>query len=211
MVFREIQVNPEVYFAYLLAVSLLVMVPGPVVGLVVAVGGSRGAGSALVVTAGASVSIAIQLAAAAFGLASILALLGEAFEILRWVCAVYLIVFAIRLWRARPELKPDTDRKPGSAAGFLQGFLVSSTNPKSLVFFAAFFPQFIDPAGSVPQQLLVLTLTFQVIFTTGVAAYGLAAARLGRIVAHSHLAIWRNRFLAVLLGGMAVGLATLRR
>lgn len=202
----------ELYLTYFLTVTLLVMVPGPVIGVVVAVGGTRGIRSALAVTAGASVSIALQLTAAAFGLASILALMGEAFEVLRWVCAAYLVVFAVRLWRAPVGTADGAETDQASrATGFLQGFLVSSTNPKSLVFFAAFFPQFIDASGNVTQQLLLLTLTFQVVFSTGVAAYGLAAARLGRFAERPSFARWRNRTLAIVLGGAAVGLVTLRR
>jgi threonine/homoserine/homoserine lactone efflux protein len=201
----------EIFAAYVLTVVLLVMVPGPVVGVVVAMGASKGTQAALSVTAGASLSIALQLGAAAFGLASVLALLGEAFEILRWICAVYLVVMAVRLWRAPVEGKGVEVHRSGGAAGFLQGFLVSSTNPKSLIFFAAFFPQFIDTDGNVARQLLALTLTFQVVFTLGVAFYGLLAARIGRLVERPDLARLRNRFLAVLLGSAAIGLASLRR
>lgn len=201
----------EVYLTYLLTVGLLVMVPGPVVGLVIALGGARGSRAALAATIGASASIALQLAAAAFGLASILALLGEAFEILRWACAACLVYMAVRMWRAPVEGSGATQAQPSRTAGFLQGFLVSSTNPKSLVFFAAFFPQFIDPAGDVTAQLLLLTLTFQAVFTGGVATYGLVAARLGRFTERVAVARVRNRVLAVLLGATAVGLATLRR
>ena len=201
----------ELYLTYLLTVGLLVMVPGPVVGLVVAVGGTQGVRAALSVTAGASVSIALQLCAAAFGLASILALMGEAFEVLRWLCAVYLVWFAIRLWRADPGEEGTAVPPARGAAGFLQGFLVSSTNPKSLVFFAAFFPQFIDASAPVAPQLLILTLTFQAVFTTGVAGYGLAASRLGRLAASLRFARVRNRALSLMLGGAAVGLAVLRR
>lgn len=202
----------EIYLTYLLTVGLLVMVPGPVVGLVVAIAGARGIRPALAATAGASLSIALQLTAAALGLASILALLGEAFEILRWLCTAYLVVMAVRLWRAPAEGETFAAHQAWSGtASFLQGFLVSSTNPKSLVFFAAFFPQFIDAGGNVGQQLLILTLTFQAVFTLGVTSYGMVSARLGRLAARPSLAKVRNRALSLLLGGAALGLATLRR
>jgi len=201
----------ELWLAYAVTVSLLVMVPGPVVGAVIATAGAAGRRPALAATAGASVSIALQLTAAAVGLASLMAVMGQAFEVLRWVCAAYLVYMAVKLWRA-PVEDPGAGRQPVSdSAGFVQGFLVSSTNPKSLVFFAAFFPQFIDPTGATAMQLLVLALTFQVVFTTGVAVYALAAARLGRFAGRPDLARLRNRVLAVFLAAGGVGLAAFRR
>ncbi|MEQ8964848.1 MAG: LysE family transporter [Azospirillaceae bacterium] len=203
----------ELWLAYAVTVCLLVMVPGPVVGVVVAIAGAAGRRPALAMTAGASVSIALQLSAAALGLASILALAGHAFEVLRWVCAAYLVYMAVRLWRAPVETdSADATARPVSdRAGFVQGFLVSSTNPKSLVFFAAFFPQFIDPARPVWLQLLILTVTFQAVFTAGVTTYAIAAARLGRFAGRPGLARVRNRVLASFLAAGGVGLAVLRR
>ncbi|MEM8853601.1 MAG: LysE family translocator [Pseudomonadota bacterium] len=200
----------EAYIAFLATVAVLVMVPGPVIGLVVALGGTRGRGAALAATAGASVSIALQLSAAAFGLASIMSLLGDLFEVLRWLAAAYLLYLAVTLWRA-PVTGPEDSVLPTGRKAFFQGFFVSSTNPKSLVFFAAFFPQFIDASGSVSGQLLILTVTFQVVFTTGVAIYGLAAARLGGWVASKSVTRVRNKLLATLLGGSAVALAMMKR
>lgn len=202
----------EVYAAYLATVVLLVMVPGPVVGLVIALAGARGARPALVASAGASLSIALQLLAAALGLASLMALLGDLFAVLRYVCAAYLVYMAVLLWRA--PVKASGPAAPLSGTGaFVQGFLVSSTNPKSLVFFAALFPQFIEVGEPALGQLLVLTLTFQAVFSAGVAAYALAAARMRRALTSPRAARWRNRLLATLLGGTAVGLiaSTLRR
>lgn len=195
----------DLFAGYLLAVVLLVMVPGPVIALVVALGGARGAAAALFATLGASVSIALQLTAAALGLASLMALLGDLFAVLRWVCAAYLVYLAVKMWRA-----PVADEAPASISGasaFAQGFLVSSTNPKSLVFFAAFFPQFLNPEGPVALQLVLLCGTFQIVFSTGVAAYALGASRLRRVFASPRMARARNRTLSAVLGGSAAALA----
>lgn len=196
----------DVFSAYFVTVFLLVMVPGPVIALVVALAGARGIGAGLFATAGASASIALQLTAAALGLASLMALLGDLFAVLRWVCAAYLLYMAVKLWRAPVESEAAAAPISSSSA-FVQGFLISSTNPKSLVFFAAFFPQFLDPAGAVALQLLILCATFQLVFCAGVAAYALAAARLGTALTAPGVARVRNRTLSLVLGGSAVALA----
>src|SRR6185312_568865 len=92
--------NPHLFAAYCLAVTILILIPGPVVTLVVANSLSQGSRSGLATVAGASIGNAILLGATAVGLIAFFALLSEVFEVVRWAGAVYLIWLGIRAWLA---------------------------------------------------------------------------------------------------------------
>lgn len=209
----------ELYAAFVVTVTVLVMVPGPVIAVAVAHAVAQGGRRALATVAGASLSIVIQLAITAAGWTSLLLMAGGAFEVLRWVAAAYLVWLGIRTWRATPPADDGGDGsadrpaivRPSLRALFLQGFLVSSTNPKSLVFYAAFFPQFLDPAAPPAPQLMALSATFMAIFSTGVSLYVLAAGRLGRVVTGAGWQRATNHAVAALLIGAGLGLALMRR
>ena len=168
----------ELYFAFVAATAVLIIMPGPVVSLVIANALTHGTRAGLVTVGGAQVAIAIQLVVVALGLTSLVALLAEWFEWLRWIGAAYLVWLGIQKWRAKPLLpdeRPSGDAR--EAAIFGQGFLVALTNPKSLFFFAAFFPQFLSVGAPAGPQLALLCPTFILLAALFDSSYAVLAGR----------------------------------
>ena len=135
--------NCQLFSAYLLITFVLVIVPGPIVTLVIATGASRGIRAALVTVAGTTLGNAVLLACIAFGLNWILKTSAEVFEILRWVVPDIWSGSASRPGGMRTKrLKTP---QPRHRVYVSRGFLVAMTNPKTIAFFTAFLPQFVDP------------------------------------------------------------------
>jgi len=168
----------HVYLALVVATTIMIALPGPSVLLTVAHSISFGWQPALSTVAGATVGIAVQFMVAAIGLTSLLNVVAEAFEWLRWAGAAYLVYLGIKQWRsAREPLKFDT--VPVSKTNlFVQGLVITIPNPKSLVFIAAFLPQFIDAARPLGSQFAFIVPTFLVITFTVTSVWALAAGKL---------------------------------
>jgi len=145
--------NWHLFSAFLVITLILIVTPGPVVTLVIAAGASKGTRAALATVAGTCTGTAVLLGVIAFGLGWVLKHALEVFEILRWVGAAYLIWLGVQAWRGagRPEGKP-----PSGQVQFRRGFLVALSNPKTIAFFTAFLPQFVDPSLPVERQLVVM-------------------------------------------------------
>ena len=124
----------------------------------------------------------------------------------------YLIFLGVREWRARPDTRAGAAGDAASArACFWQGFMVSATNPKTLLFYAAFFPQFVDPALPPGFQMVVLSVTFVAIALVFDGSYALLAGRARRWFANERRARVRNRVTGTLLIGAGLGLAIVRK
>jgi homoserine/homoserine lactone efflux protein len=146
--------NWHLFCAFLVITAVLVIVPGPIVTLVIATGVQRGVRAALQTVAGATAGNAVLLACIAFGLNWILNASAEVFVYLRLVGAVYLVWLGIQAWRHAGA--PGEAVPPGGAVHAWRGFIVAITNPKTIAFFTAFLPQFIDPTLSISRQLWVM-------------------------------------------------------
>jgi threonine/homoserine/homoserine lactone efflux protein len=151
----------------------------------------------------------LQLALTGLGMTEALGTLGHWFEWLRWIGAAYLVWIGVQQWRAVPVDLTRTAPQPRSArAIFGRAALVSLTNPKTLLFYGAFFPQFISPGQSITSQILALSAVFLVIAITVDSLWALAASRARRALAvRGRL---RNRVSGGLLVGAGVGLALAR-
>ncbi len=202
----------ELYLAFVAATTLLILLPGPAVSLILATSVAHGGRAALVTVAGSSTAIAVLLTITAFGMTSLMLLLSEWLDWLRWVGCAYLVYLGLQHWRPGPGA-PATDARPAPSRRRLywRGFLVSASNPKTLFFYAAFFPQFVDPAGSLPVQLTVLCVTFLVIATILDGGYAAAGGRLGRWLQDRRRVGLQRRFTGALLIGAGAGLALARR
>lgn len=200
----------ELYFGFLAAVTLLMLLPGPNVALIIANSVAHGTRAGLLTMAGTASAMAVQLALTAFGLAALLLHLGAWFGELRWIGVAYLLWLGVRTWRRpAPDLGAVRPDPPGRWVIWRRGFLVSLTNPKTLFFYGALFPQFVDPARPPGPQISVLAVSFlaiALIVDSGWAALGGAFGR--RIGGFGRLA---NRLGGGLLCGAALGLAAARR
>jgi threonine/homoserine/homoserine lactone efflux protein len=205
--------NLHLYLAYCLAVAILVLIPGPVVTLVVANSLRHGSRSGLATVAGASIGNAILLGATAIGLMAFFALLSEIFEVVRWAGAVYLIWLGIKAWRAQggEGLPTIADEKQHSRAVFVQGFLIAITNPKAIIFYIAFLPQFVDAHLPAGPQLLVMIGTMVIMALLSDTVYALLAGRArGWFTAPGRRRL-QGRITGTLLIGVGCGLLLARR
>jgi homoserine/homoserine lactone efflux protein len=201
----------EVLIAFIAACLLLGLTPGPNMSLIVANTLSTGLAAGLFTLAGTTTGLALLVAAAVMGMSSVMVFMSEWFDVVRFVGALYLVWLGARqlwqFWKAeRAHSAPSVSR--GNC--FLQGLLVSLSNPKVMLFLGAFLPQFIDPRGDAVGQLTVLATLFVLVLAAVDVGYTLALAR-----ARARFSLARLRFLdgaagvLLLLGGAI--LATMRR
>src|SRR3569832_203163 len=168
--------NYHLFTAFLLITVVLFLTPGPIVTLIIATAARSGTRAALMTVAGASTGNAVLLALIAFGLGWVLRTSAELFEIMRWAGAAYLIWLGIQAWR-NARVAPAIVAPPAHVHA-RRGFLVAMTNPKTIAFFTAFLPQFVDPALPVAPQLVVMcvcSVTLGAVLDCGwavVAGYG---------------------------------------
>ena len=191
----------QAYFAFLAACIALALLPGPIVTLVIANGLRHGTRAALTNVAGAQAGLAIVIGIVAVGLTSLMATMGYWFDWVRFAGAAYLVWLGVKLIRA-PVTSVNADAPPPPPRGgfFLQGFVVLLSNPKVLVFFGAFIPQFMDMEKDHFPQVALLGVTFMVIAASTDAVYALLAGR-----ARLFFSKQRTRMLSRISGGFMIG------
>lgn len=198
------------YLAFLAAVAILMAIPGPNVALIVANSIAHGARFGLMTVAGTSSAMVVQLALTGLGMTALLGGLAEAFGWLRWIGVAYLLWLGFRAWTSPPaDLTRTIPEAPNARAILMRGFLVSMTNPKTLLFYAAFFPQFIDASAPVAPQVVKLAVSFVALAVLIDGAWALLAARFRQALAMNGKL--RNRLTGGLLIGAGLGLALARR
>ena len=201
--------NWQLFSAFLLITAVLVIVPGPIVTLVIATGASRGAKAALQTVIGTTLGNAVLLAAIAFGLNWILKTSAEVFDYLRWIGAAYLIWLGIQAWRNAGA--PSETVPPGAHVHALRGFVVAITNPKTIAFFTAFLPQFVDPALPAARQLVVMCSVSVVLAGLLDAAWAVAAGYGRAFLMKPRQNTWLGRISGLVLIGGGIWLSLQRR
>lgn len=204
--------SAQILLAFIAACILLGLTPGPNMSLILANTLSSGLRAGLLTLAGTTTGLALLVAAAAVGMSSVMVFMSDWFDVIRWVGALYLVYLGARqLWALRRRGNGSLVAPPVRGANlYLEGVLVSLSNPKVLLFLGAFLPQFVDPARDPVLQLTVLAVLFVAVLAAVDVAYTLAVAR-----ARATFAAARLRLLdaaagvLLLLGGVA--LAMVRR
>ena len=167
---------------FVTASTVLLVVPGPTIALVIARSLARGRTVALPLVLGVGLGDLVAASLSLAGAGALLAASATAFSIVKWVGAVYLIRLGVRLFRSEP-VPPDVDAGTGpaeSGAAFRDGFLVTVFNPKGVLFFIAFVPQFVDPGDAYWPQATFFVLTFTALGMLNGVAYALGADALRR-------------------------------
>jgi homoserine/homoserine lactone efflux protein len=172
----------NVFLAFVAATIVMIFSPGPSVLLTIAHSISFGWNRAISTVAGATVGVAFQLIIAAIGLASLLKTIAGAFDWFRWVGAIYLVYLGIKQWQsADAPLKID-DTPESNAKLFVQGITVTIPNPKSLIFIAAFLPQFIDTTRPLGIQFAYIVPTFLIITFVVTSIWALIAGKASELL-----------------------------
>jgi threonine/homoserine/homoserine lactone efflux protein len=175
----------ETWLAFAAASAVLLVIPGPtiltVISYSVAHGGRANAPLVAAVALGDSTALVLSL----LGLGALLAASAFVFTLVKLAGGLYLIYLGIRLLRSGVSpVDPGDPQAPGSRRKlFWNTYIVTALNPKGIVFFVAFLPQFINPAADVARQLWLLAITFVVMATLNAALYAAFAASARRLLA----------------------------
>ena len=191
----------QLYLAYVAACFLLAVTPGPMVTLVIANSMRHGARAGLLNVAGAQLGLAVMLGALVVGLASIVEAMGWWFDWLKLAGAAYLVWLGIQMLRSTGEIAPAGPRPTPRGGFFLQGLLVMLSNPKVLLFFGAFIPQFIDPTHDAQRQVVLLGATAMTVAVATDSAYALLTGRMGALLARGRARLAARTAGVCLIGG----------
>jgi len=188
------------------ATAVLVMIPGPNVALIVANSLKFGFRTGVYTALGTTAGVGLQLILVVLGLAAVISIAADALTWIRWAGVAYLIYLGIRTWY---EPARDLSKIEAAPATFLHGFLIAVLNPKTLLFNAAFIPQFVATADASVARLWLVAAVFLTVLLVGDvlwAAFADSARNaLGR---YTNL---RNRLTGLLLTAAGIGLALARR
>ncbi|GGC94618.1 LysE family translocator [Undibacterium terreum] len=193
----------------------LAVTPGPTMLLALSNGISSGTRVAAYGIAGATLASACLIAAVAVGLGSLLLASETLFNLLRVLGVIYLCWLAYKLWRSEPaaietgNMDKDTPHTSPKKA-FLRCATVSLSNPKAILFFSAFLPQFVDAGQPLALQYFILGAVFLSIDAMVMLAYAMAGKRAARLLSAAGLKMI-NRGCAVVMAMLALALATFRR
>lgn len=171
----------EHWLAFVAASSVLLAIPGPTILLVISYALSHGRNVASATVAGVALGDFTAMTASMLGLGALLATSAALFTVLKWAGAAYLIYLGIKLWRA-PVSARAADMEEAEAPSakpfriFLHAYAVTALNPKSIVFFVAFLPQFLDLTQPLFMQMAIFEVTFLTLATLNATLYGLLAA-----------------------------------
>ena len=206
-------------------VSLLLgITPGPDNLFVLVQSAQRGWRAGMAVVVGLCAGLVVHTAAVALGLAALFAASAEAFTVLKYLGAAYLAWLAWQSLRPRPEAMqnaadpdraPSPSERPAASAWRMvgRGMVMNLTNPKVLIFFLAFLPQFANPAlGSVAPQIMLLGVVFMLATLLVFGTIAVFSGTFGTLLLRSARAQrWLNRAAGVVFLGLAVRLATISR
>jgi threonine/homoserine/homoserine lactone efflux protein len=172
----------ETWLAFAAASAVLLVIPGPTILLVLSYALGRGWRIAAPVAAGVALGDLTAMTLSMLGLGVILAQSATLFTVLKWIGAAYLVWLGVKLWRAGATLDAEPRTDAGSRARMMaHAWLVTTLNPKSLIFFVAFLPQFLDPARPFWPQMAIFEATFVSLAFLNAFGYAILGARARRL------------------------------
>ena len=201
----------ETWAAFAAASAVLLIIPGPTILLVVSYALGQGWRTALPMAVGVALGDFTAMTLSMLGIGALLATSATVFTVLKWAGAAYLVYLGVRLFRAGGTLDaaPRTDATPPLRM-MAHAWLVTALNPKSITFFVAFLPQFLDHNADFLTQMVIFEATFLVLAFTNAFGYALVAARARRLVKNPRAIRTFNRAGGTLLIGAGVATAVAR-
>lgn len=203
----------QIWLAFVLASVVILIIPGPTIILVISQAITHGRRVVWPLVAGVTLGDFTAMTLSLLGLGAVLSASATLFSILKWIGAGYLIYLGLRMWLSTPD--PTGTRLSSSRhtrhSPFKSAFVVTALNPKSIAFFVAFLPQFVDPQRQSLPQLILLGATFLVFAAVNAGLYAIFAGRLRDAVIDSRVNRWFNRCGGSALIGAGIVTATLER
>jgi threonine/homoserine/homoserine lactone efflux protein len=191
----------ELYLAYLAACVVLVIVPGPTVTLIVANSLAHGTRAGMLNIAGTQLGLALMIGVVLLGLASLVAAMGWWFDWLRIAGAAYLVWLGWKLLRSSGSLARMENAPKPRVGFFWQGFLVLLSNPKMLLLFGAFFPQFMNPNGDYVSQVVLLGVTAMAVAFVFDSGYAIMSGRARAVLSERRVRLINRASGVCLIGG----------
>lgn len=201
----------ETWAAFVVASAVLLIIPGPTILLVVSYALGQGWRTALPMAVGVALGDFTAMTLSMLGLGVLLAASASVFTVLKWLGAAYLIYLGVRLFRAGGtlEAKPRNDVTPPLKM-MGHAWLVTALNPRSITFFVAFLPQFIDRHADFLTQMVVFEATFLALAFANAFGYALVASRARQFVDNPGAIRMFNRAGGALLVGAGLATAAIR-
>ena len=194
------------WLPFAIASAILVAIPGPTVLLVVSYALGHGRKYAFATTAGVAMGDLTSMTASMLGLGVLLAASAEMFMVVKWIGAAYLVYLGIKLWRS-PVIDTDAVRSPTELRTgriIAHAYAVTVLNPKSIIFFVAFLPQFIDPHAASISQIAIMEATFVGLAAANAFGYAMLASVARRAIRRPRVQRAVNRTGGTLLIGAGV-------
>jgi threonine/homoserine/homoserine lactone efflux protein len=201
----------ETWAAFAAATSILLIIPGPTILLVVSYALGQGWRTALPVAIGVALGDFTAMTLSMLGIGALLAASATVFTILKWIGAAYLVYLGVKLFRAGGALQADPRTETVSPATMVgHAWLVTALNPKSITFFVAFLPQFLDRNADFFTQMLIFEATFLILAFANALGYALVAARARSLVRNPRAIGIFNKTGGSLLIGAGIATAAMR-
>lgn len=201
----------ESWAAFAAATAILLMIPGPTILLVVSYAIGQGWRTAFPMAVGVALGDFTAMTLSLLGLGALLATSAMIYTLLKWAGAAYLVWLGIKLFRAGGTLDARPREDATSALRMLaHAWLVTALNPKSLTFFVAFLPQFLDPARDFWMQMLIFEATFVTLAFANAFGYALLASRARGVVRNPRAIGLFNKVGGSLLIGAGIATVALR-
>jgi len=175
----------EHWLAFVAASAVLLVIPGPTILTVISYSVARGRQANVSLVAAVALGDSTALVMSLLGLGTLLAVSAFWFTVVKWVGGLYLVFLGIKLLRAGVASASTSEPAVPDSRWrlFANTYLVTALNPKGIIFFVAFLPQFISPAAAVASQLWILALTFVVMATLNATLYAVFAGSARRLLA----------------------------
>ncbi len=203
----------QIWIAFSVAAAIVLVIPGPTIITVISHSLAHGRRAVIPLAIGVTLGDLTAMSLSLVGLGAILATSATLFSTLKLLGASYLIFLGVKLWRSDPEAEAfNTGANAVSSWSLLKNlFIVTALNPKSIAFFIAFMPQFVNPAAPATAQLLVLGGTFLSLAAVNATLYALFAGHLRERVQSTQTRRWLNRCGGTALIGAGLLAATMRQ
>jgi threonine/homoserine/homoserine lactone efflux protein len=201
----------EIWLAFVAASTALVLIPGPTVLLVVSYALGQGWRAALPIAVGVALGDFTAMTLSVLGIGALLMASATLFTVVKWMGAAYLVYLGVKLLRAGGTLNAEPKTTASSALRMgAHAWLVTSLNPKGILFFVAFFPQFIDQHAAFWPQVLVLQATFLAIAFANALGYAFFASRARGLVRSERVVGVVNKAGGAMLIGAGVASVAIR-
>lgn len=169
----------EVWLTFALTATLILVIPGPTIIYVVGQSLTHGRQASIPLSIGVVLGDAMCITLSLLGLSALLSLFSTAFLLVKYIGATYLVYLGVKMLKSNSHLEANSikTRNYNSKAMFRDVFWVNALNPKGIIFYSAFMPQFVTSQQNVPFQFFVLAITFLLLALINVTLYSLLASK----------------------------------